>query len=589
TGELYDPSTQSFTVLDPAQLSSIIFSATPVLAASLPLHNSINIPIDSIISVSFSKSLRPETVNSETVTLSGPKGIEQAKVVVAENGMLGFITPDIDLLPNSTYSVTINGAVDKDGLLVPVSGISFSTQPLAVVGQPSFDTWESRESETESEKSDDYWEWKGRRNDGKPHSNWQDLPPLMARPGITALAGQVLDLKGRPLAKVVLKVGFESSGAQTDETGRFLIENIEAGWGELIIDGREARRRRNDHSSDLAPPENHGVFEYGLKIKEGETNVLAFTIWLPKIDTQHTQRIPAPTTSEVIVTNPKIPGLELHIPPGTTITDHEGKLVREVSLTRIPLDRTPFPLPKGVVPPVYFTAQPGGAYLQANGNVGARIYYPNNFKQLPGGRHEFWHYDTGYRGWYVYGLGTVTEDGKQIIPDPGISIYEFTGAMAGDLSDRPEPVPPCPHKDKSKCEKGDPVNLATGLFILRKTDLYVPDDIMPISFTRTYRPRDTMSRAFGIGTSHSYDMFVAGDLNPSTFVDLILPDGERVHYDRTSPGTGLPGAVFENTTSPTRFYKSVLSYNSGFKLALKDGTEYSFPGVVSTAPYGTSG
>ena len=70
------------------------------------------------------------------------------------------------------------------------------------------------------------------------------------------------------------------------------------------------------------------------------------------------------TTKETVVTNPAIPGLELHIPAGTVIRDSQGNIVNQVSITAIPVDQPPFPLPLGVPVPVYFTIQPGGAHLQ---------------------------------------------------------------------------------------------------------------------------------------------------------------------------------------------------------------------------------
>lgn len=592
-GDLFDPSTETFSSLKSAQIGSIIPSSTPFLAGSLPLHDSVNVDTDRIISLRFSKPLRPETVSIETVTLSGPKGIETIKIVVAEGGMLAFITPEADLLPGSTYQVTINGASDKNGLLLPASGISFSTEPLPGDGRSSDPSGSPTSPESgsrgskpgpESEDSDESAEWKGKLKDGKPYSHWQDLPPLQAEPGTTALAGQVLDLRGEPLANVTLEIegeyGAASVSAQTDDTGRFLIKNIDPGQRELIIDGRLAERRVNSRGSGRGPKEDHGVFEYGLKIQEGQTNILPFTIWLTKIDKRHAVKFPSPTTSEVIVTTPRIPGLELRIPANTTIQDHEGRTVREVSLTQIPLDRTPFPLPRNVEVPIYFTAQPGGAYIYTAGNIGARIHYPNLTKRLPGTRFEFWHYDPGYKGWYRYGLGTVPEDGKQVIPDPGISIYEFTGAMVNNPNAPANgPKPPCKDKDPEKCKPGDPVDATTGLFVLSKTDLFLPDGILPIELTRTYRPGDTYSRAFGIGTSHNFDMFFVGDKDPWTYIDLILPDGGRIHYDRISPGTSWTDAVYEHVGTPTKFYKSKISWNMNgwWDLRLKDGTLYKFP------------
>jgi hypothetical protein len=106
--------------------------------------------------------------------------------------------------------------------------------------------------------------WTGKLKDGKPHSDWEDLPTLQASAGRTALAGQVLDLFGVPLADVTLEVedyyGGGSRKARTDETGRFLVEDLEVGSSELVIDGREARRLLDPASSSLGPHEDHGVF-----------------------------------------------------------------------------------------------------------------------------------------------------------------------------------------------------------------------------------------------------------------------------------------------------------------------------------------
>lgn len=246
--------------------------------------------------------------------------------------------------------------------------------------------------------------------------------------------------------------------------------------------------------------------------------------------------------------------------------------MREVSLTPIPVDRTPFPLPKIDVP-VYFTAQPGGAYIRNPAGIGARIYYPNGFKQLPGSRFAFWHYDPDYRGWYVYGLGTVPEDGRQVIPDEGISIKKFTGGMyQGGCGVQCGP-PPCPAG--VKCKDGDPVDLATGLFVYEKTDLFVSDGTMPIALTRTYRPGDTVSRAFGLGTSHPYDMYIVGQLY--TTIDLIVADGGGYHFTRISPGTGFGDAVFEHTSTQSIWYKATIRWIGGWELVRRDGMRYYFP------------
>jgi YD repeat-containing protein len=63
------------------------------------------------------------------------------------------------------------------------------------------------------------------------------------------------------------------------------------------------------------------------------------------------------------------------------------------------------------------------------------------------------------------------------------------------------------------------------------------------------------------------------------WADLILPDGGRIHYVRTSAGTGFLDAEYEHTTTPSPFYQSHLLWNQadlGWNLTLKDGTVYVF-------------
>ena len=374
-------------------------------------------------------------------------------------------------------------------------------------------------------------------------------------------------MDGTPLKGVTLVI--EHKQTYTDNTGRFVLFPLSTGHQEMLIDGTRTQQTGADF----------GIYEVGVDLLASRTNVLGYTIWLTPIDVAHTMKIPSPTTSEVVVTNPTIPGLELRIPTGTVITDHNGKTVTDISLTLLPLDRPPFPLPQGVDVPIYFTIQPGAAYLNVqntSGPKGARLIYPNVRNSLAGTRVDFWNYDPDEKGWFIYGQGTVTEDRKQIVPDPGVTIYEFTGAMVGSPGLAP-PEGPAPGGCPPPPGDGDPVDCGTGLFVYEKTDLFTPD-VLPINLTRTYRTKDTLSRAFGIGATHPYDIFLVGDNYTFTYTDLILPDGGRIHYNRISPGTYWTDAVFEHTATPTRFYKSRINWNgNGWDLHLKDGSLYVFP------------
>jgi YD repeat-containing protein len=126
---------------------------------------------------------------------------------------------------------------------------------------------------------------------------------------------------------------------------------------------------------------------------------------------------------------------------------------------------------------------------------------------------------------------------------------------------------------------GDPVDLFTGLYVNTSTDIAL-DSTPPIAIRRVYRPEDRMSRAFGIGTNHNYDIFLVGDHDPYTYIDLILEDGGRVHFERTSRGKSFEDAVYRHTGTHTQYENAVLAWNAswrGWDMKLRDGSLYQFP------------
>ncbi|MGH7391689.1 MAG: RHS repeat-associated core domain-containing protein, partial [Candidatus Rokuibacteriota bacterium] len=411
-------------------------------------------------------------------------------------------------------------------------------------------------------------EWTGERRAGKPHSRWRELAPLQAPPGVTALAGQVLRLNGRPLADVTLRIGARS--ARTDDTGRFLLRDVPAGYPTLIMDGSTASRRGRTYAT----------FDKGVHVEAGNTNVLPYTIWLPLIDTQHATRVLVPTPQEIVATTPRVPGLEMRIPAGVVLRMRDGQPLRWVTLTQVPVDRPPFPLPEGTT--FFFTPQTHGAQVErADGTAsprGVRFILPNVEQRAPGVRVDLWSYDTR-RHWYVYGQGTVRRDGRQIMPDPGVEFHRVTCFFTYiGLPGTAPPSGPTP----AGASGGDPVDLATGMFVLTKTDLMVPD-VIPIVIRRAYRP-DGVRRPFGWGGDLPYQWYLVGDHINFTYADLVREDGSKLRYTRISPGTGYADAVMEHTTTPTVFHKSRLTWNAaraGWDVTRRDGTVYEFLGYAN--------
>ena len=580
--EVFDPTHDGFSVLRQAPMLPGP-TASPRLAASRPADQAENVAVDASVVLRFTKPLRPASVSPSQVSLVGPAGPEGASVIVAEGGRLVFVHPSDELLAGAEYRVTVAQAVDVDGILLPESSFTFTTGVPETerhagggtgpfgrhVGHHGHGQYDLTPPGQPSELDDGTW--RGERRNGSPYSPWQSLPPLQAPPGVTALAGQVLRLNGQPLARVTLQIADRTT--TTDRSGRFLLTGIPTGYQTLVMDGSTANR----------PERTYGIFDYGVYPQAGQTKVLPFTIWMPLLDTQHPVRIPVPTPREMVITSPRIPGLEVRIPANVVLETTAGPL-RWMSLTQIPVDRPPFPLPEGT--DFFFTPQAHGArVLRPDGTpspTGVRMIMPNPAGRPAGLRVDLWSYETGHHGWYAYGQGTVTRDERQILPDPGVQFVVVRCAvMMGSQSSVPATNPV-----QAGARVADPVDPATGLFVLEKTDLVVPD-LIPIVITRKYRPLDGYVRAFGRGMSLDYQMYLAGDAATFTYADLILGDGGRVRYNRVSAGTSYTDAVMEHTATPTRFAHSQLSWDAsrgGWQLSFQDGTIYRFvsslPGAV---------
>jgi YD repeat-containing protein len=120
------------------------------------------------------------------------------------------------------------------------------------------------------------------------------------------------------------------------------------------------------------------------------------------------------------------------------------------------------------------------------------------------------------------------------------------------------------------------IDTTTGLYVREDEDLVLrgtPSFVL----RRTYRTRDSRSRAFGVGGSHTGDWYLVGDGDTFQWIDLILEDGGRIHYERVSSGTTIAGARFEHSTTPSEFYGSTLAWSgTDWVVREADGTVLTF-------------
>ena len=367
------------------------------------------------------------------------------------------------------------------------------------------------------------------------------------------------------------------SRGRTDADGRFLLEFVPEGKSVLRIDGRHGGA---DGSVD------YGTYEVQVRAVPGVVTPLPFTSWLTPIDHANDIQIASPTMRETVVTSPRLPGFQMIIPAGTILTDWDGKRINRISLTPVRADRPPFPLPREVMFNDYFTAQPGGTKLwTVTGQRGAaKVIYPNHGNGLPGARSTFWHYHPETVGWLPYGHATVSADGKSVVPDEGVTVYDFMGG--GKPTDSgtaaKAQTPAGGQSDSSK--GGDPVDLASGLFSRSMTDLSI-SDILPISLTRSYMSSDANYRDFGLGMSLSYEMFPeltggsTGTAAAEEYSQLVIETPTSgIAFQNTTPAYGdFSDALFVAQTQPGPFLGAQATWTgNGFAVKQRNGMLYAF-------------
>ena len=346
-GVLYDPelgAVQAFARRPP----DLADAGPPSVLASVPTDGATDVGLEGPLGLRVAAPLDGASVTDDTVVLEGPNGPVAVRVVPAEAGRLVFVTPEAPLASGAPYTLTAQGWRDATGRVVPDTTVTFTTKPAPIPGASTAADATAAADARRVAADDDgrgagIWQPDLTRGlagweTGLPPSPWSRLPALAAPPGVTALAGQVLTLWGDPLPHVTLTIGSRST--RTDRTGRFLLTHVSAGPQELLIDGRSASRPRRPY----------GVFEVGVVLADGATTRLGYTVWMPVIDAAHTATIPSPMPNEVVVTTPRIPGLEVRLQPGAVVRDHTGRIARELSITPIPARSAALPAAAGREP-----------------------------------------------------------------------------------------------------------------------------------------------------------------------------------------------------------------------------------------------
>ncbi len=443
--------------------------------------------------------------------------------------------------------------------------------------------------------------------------------------GVGSLTGRILNEHKQPVEGVTVKI--KNIIAQTDSNGYFRLDNVPAGKRHVMIHGETARDKES----------RYPAIPLTINIQADIVNEMPFQIYLHKQKNRNFKHIDHMTVDKIIgaeapqinisgdliITDPEVHGFEMRISRGVKIIGWDGQPNQKISVRTLSPDRLPMkPLPNNTnVRTVYMFY-----FDKVGGGIPDRplpVKSPNDLGLLPGEKAILWYYDESPNEgeapneWTIAGTGTVTPDGKYIVSDPGFGIPKFccgAGAWGGsggggpsgpgdclggccDSSGGPSgggegggggggPSPPAPSPTD-----GDPVDLATGYFLHKKTDLHIPG-IIPVNITRYYRSRDSGSAvqdpnnlpkglgAFGKGTYLEYDWWLGaygadGNPNDANPTMLLLIKPGNYQYRFTDPDED---GIFTNPSDPG-FKEAVVTYNTTDEtrtLRMRDGWKYKF-------------
>lgn len=356
--------------------------------------------------------------------------------------------------------------------------------------------------------------------------------------GQTTLAGRVLSSAKEPIMGAT--VSLDGQSTVTDSAGAFLLSGIAAGSARpLMIDGRTAS----------APNRTYPVITEPANVVAGQANVVPFTFYLPPIQVQY--EVPLLINQDTVATNPNVPGAQMTVPAGANLRNRDGSPVARVSLTALPPDRTPAPLPANVSMAMVFTSQPGGAIA----DVAMPVVYPNLMGKDPGTRLELYAFNHDTVQWYVYGYGRVSTDGRSIVPetDPrtgkpyGLRDFSWHGASAAPGGN------PCRCERCACSSTANKVDLSSGVKIERAIDISVAGSRGVMQFSRVHTSDlagQCDSCPFGRGTRHNYSIRLTGSFQAGGTGRLVMPDeitGRLFSYARTEVDGALVFTTIETS------------------------------------------
>ena len=230
-------------------------------------------------------------------------------------------------------------------------------------------------------------------------------------PDHTAVRGVVTDENEAPLPGVTIRfpaVGSDPHGVVTDPDGHFTFFGAPPGFALMEVDGTTAVPAGAGWSYPKMVFEVHNV--------PGIMNTMDRPVFLLKLN----QGTWVDGLTDTTLTLPEMPGFELSIPAGTTLTFPDGAHEGVLSVTQVHFDQAPMAPLNGLQSNLLVTIQPPGVHFEPP----APLQLPNVDAYPAGSKVDMYSYDHELEAFVAIGLGTVSDDGTVVRSDPGVGVVK---------------------------------------------------------------------------------------------------------------------------------------------------------------------
>ena len=284
---------------------------------------------------------------------------------------------------------------------------------------------------------------------------------LQQSDGPTQFTGKILDHTGKPLQGVRVTISRTPLSVTTDANGNFeFADQVPQGKLDLFVDGRAVTGTTPlpaTNGASLSSPTQYPSLHFELLAIRGQKNILPHPIYLPPLLMSQAKTVGG--NEDVSITIPGFEGFEM-IVRANSVTFPDGSRVGPLVVSPVHADRLPMVPPGGnstFMSPAW-TIQPSGTRFDPP--IEVRIANSQNLK--PGQTSDIYQWDHDLATFVPMGRATVSDDGSQLVTDPGSGITK-----AGWGGPPPPPPPPPPDCGKG----GPPPPEITGL----SADIQIPD------------------------------------------------------------------------------------------------------------------